>query len=453
MKTALMLTASALAFGLTMGAVAAKVPAEVAGRLGGDLTPMGSEKGGGDGVASWDGGLTSPPSGVNFDPKKMQHPNPFKDSPKFTVTPGNAGQYADKLTDGHKALLKRYSSTYKMDVYESRRTCALPAYVYAANKNNAAVGDLTREGEGITGSIMGHAFPVPKNAMEIVWNSKLRYRNFKVTRQFSAAPVQTNGTYNLITVQDEAILWWSDPSKKKAEDLNNTSLYYIANSVAPPRLAGNVVLVHESINAAVEPRKAWSYNPGTRRVRRAPDISYDNPGTNTDAMSTSDAFDGFNGAMDRYDWTVRGRSVKFIAYNNYDALNAKYADFIKPGHVDQKFVRYEPQRVWTVEAKLKPTARHVYSRRVMHFDNDSYVLSVAENYDGRGQLWRVQELHITNNYHIPACGGAAELTYDLLDGRYLAGQLRNEEPPINYYADELSAARYTPEAIRTLGVR
>jgi hypothetical protein len=453
MKTSLYLTASALAFGLVAGAAVAKVPADQAARLGQDLTPWGAEKAGGDGVAAWDGGLTAPPSGVSFDAKTQQHPNPFKgDAAQFTITAGNMAQYAAKLTAGHQALLKQYAS-YKMNVYQSRRTCALPQFVYAANRNNAAVGDLTADGDGITGSIMGHPFPIANNAMEIVWNSKLRFRNHKVTRQFAAAPVQNNGTFSLITVQDEAVLRWSDPAKKKAEDLNNISLYFIANTISPARLAGNVILVHESLNAKIEPRKAWSYNPGTRRVRVAPDISYDNPGTNTDGMTTSDAFDGYNGAMDRYNWRFIGRSVKFIPYNNYDAINTPIKDFVKPQHLNQDVMRYEPHRVWTVEAYLKPGSRHLYARRVMNFDEDSFTLSVSDIYDGRGQLFRVQEIQTANYYHVPLCGAAGEIIYDLTSGRYLAGQMRNEQPPVNYFADELSDSRYTPDAIRSLGVR
>jgi hypothetical protein len=453
MKTSLYLTASALAFGLAAGVAMAKVPADQANRLGQDLTPWGSEKGGGDGVSAWDGGLTAPPAGVSFNAKTQQHVNPFKsDAVKFTITGANAGQHAAKLSEGQKAMLKQYG-TYKIPVYDSRRTCAMPQFVYAASKNNATVGDLTADGDGVTGSIMGTPFPIANNAMEIVWNSKLRFRNFKVTRQFTAAPVQSNGTYSLITVQDEAILRWSDPKYKKAEDLNNLSLYYIANTISPARLAGNVVLVHESINAATQPRKAWSYNPGTRRVRVAPDIAYDNPGTNTDGMTTSDSFDGFNGAMDRYNWRFLGRAVKYIPYNNYDAINAKLTDFVKPQHLNQDFMRYEAHRTWMVEAYLKPGNRHTYARRVMHIDEDSFTMSLVDIYDGRGQLFRFQELQTANYYHVPLCGAAGETIYDLTSGRYLAGQLRNEQPPVNYFADELNDGRYTPEAIRTLGVR
>ena len=47
------------------------------------------------------------------------------------------------------------------------------------------------------------------------------------------------------------------------------------------------------LNMAKEGRKAWTYSPGTRRVRRAPNIAYDNPITNGDGMGTSDQYDGY----------------------------------------------------------------------------------------------------------------------------------------------------------------
>ena len=49
-----------------------------------------------------------------------------------------------------------------------------------------------------------------------------------------------------------------------------------------------------------EHRNAWLYNPGQRRVRRAPNVAYDNPGVGSDGMRTNDQFDMFNGALDRF---------------------------------------------------------------------------------------------------------------------------------------------------------
>lgn len=449
-----LLMASAVALALGAPAAWAKVPADQAARLGKDLTVLGGETAGTGDVPAYTGGLQAPPPGVKFDPKSQHPPNPWPgDKPKFTITNANAGQYADKLTDGQKAMLKAFP-TYKMNVYESRRSCTVPQYVQAATKNNALVAELTKDGEGVLGGIVGTPFPITTNAQEVIWNHRLRFLPHKLYRYYATAPVQANGSYNLIKYQDEALINWTDPTKKKAEDLNNIQLMYLQNTVAPARLAGNVILVHESLNATVEPRKAWSYNPGQRRTRRAPDIAYDNPGFNTDGMSTADSFTGFNGALDRYDWSYKGKSVKFVPYNAYDVVNSKYDQLIKPKHLNQDLVRYEPHRVHTVEAKLKAGQRHVYSRRVLNIDEDSWGILTGELYDGRGGLWRVQEIHNINFYHVPLCFSIGEIVYDLTgNGRYLAGSLVNEEKPFNFDADDLNANRYTPEALRTIGVR
>ena len=391
------------------------------------------------------------PSNVTYTPgQKLQ--NPFASDPiKYTVTGANAGQYDDILTEGYKAMLKAYP-TYKMDVYETRRTCAFPDRFYEANKRNAQVGELVGGGAGISQAIFGSPFPIPNSALEIIWNHTLRYRSFKVVRQFAAAPVTRGGDYTLQIVQDEAILQWSDPSAGKAEDLENISIYYIANTIAPARAAGSVILVYEALNAQVQPRQAWQYSPGTRRVRRAPNIAYDNPGTNSDGLSTSDSFDGYNGAPDRYDWTVLGKKASGSA-NAYDGESVPYSDYLKPSHINQDRVRYELRRVWEVEAKLRADTRHVYSRRVYANEEDAYQMSTVALYDGRGQLWRVQEMHQIQRYNVPLCGSAGEIVYDLQAGRYLALALQNEEPPVNYFADEIDKARYTPNSIRQLGVR
>jgi hypothetical protein len=64
--------------------------------MGSSLTPLGSEMAGTpDGeVPAWTGGLSSPPAGVNFDPKKMNPPNPFSSDPvKATITAANMAQF------------------------------------------------------------------------------------------------------------------------------------------------------------------------------------------------------------------------------------------------------------------------------------------------------------------------------------------------------------------------
>ena len=122
--------------------------------------------------------------------------------------------------------------------------------------------------------------------MEIVWNHTLRYRGQRIARDFNYAAPTANGQYTLTDTRDEVVFDWSNPQFSRAEDLNNISIWFVAYTSAPARRAGNVVLVHETLNMAKEGRKAWTYSPGTRRVRRAPNIAYDNPVTNGDGLGT-----------------------------------------------------------------------------------------------------------------------------------------------------------------------
>ena len=443
---------SALGLGALIATAQAKVPPEQMARLDKDLTPLGSERGANkDGsIPAWTGGLTSPPEGIGYE-KGKHLPDPFAaDKPLLRVTGANAGDYDQFITRGQKALLERHDS-YFLDVYPTRRSCAHPDYVYKAARNNALVGELVSDGNGVAKAIMASPFPIPNNGLEIVWNHTLRYRGYKLQRQFTAIPVNQSGDFYQITVHDDAILRWSDPQKRNAEELDNISIYYLLQTKAPARMAGYVVLVQESLNMSVEARRAWTYSPGTRRVRRAPTIAYDNPGTNSDGITTSDSFGGFNGAPDRFDWTMRGRSEKFIAYNNYRRVLVPYKELVGKHHINQELMRYEKHRVWEVEGNLKDNFRHVYSRRVFYIDEDTKGIVATEIYDGRGQLWRVQELGGGVQYELPLCGGSGDTVYDLMVGRYLMLGLINEEKPIDFDANHLDANRYTPGNIRRLG--
>jgi hypothetical protein len=114
-------------------------------------------------------------------------------------------------------------------------------------------------------------------------------------------------------------------------------------------------------------------------------------------------------------------------------------------------MRYEKHRVWEVEGNLKDNFRHVYARRVFYIDEDTKGIVATEIYDGRGDLWRVQELGGGVQYELPLCGSSGDTVYDLMVGRYLMVGLINEEKPINFDASHLDADRYTPANIRRLG--
>ncbi|HSX69832.1 MAG TPA: DUF1329 domain-containing protein [Pseudomonas sp.] len=447
---------SALTLSLLAGSVLAAVSADEAAKLGTSLTPLGAEKAGNaDGsIPEWNGGLDKNAANVLSGGFLG---NPYaNEQPLFTITAQNLDQYKDKLSEGQVAMFKRYPETYKMPVYTSHRSVALPADIYEAAKKSATNTSLIEGGNGLKGFADSryYAFPIPQNGLEVVWNHITRYRGGNLRRSIVQAAPQANGSYTLVHFEDEVAF----PSQTKGLDpkkAENALLFFKQRVTAPSRLAGNVLLVHDSLDQIAEPRMAWLYNAGQRRVRRAPQVAYDGPGTAADGMRTSDNFDMYNGAPNRYDWKLVGKRELYIPYNNYkmQSPDVKYDDIIKAGHTNQDLARYELHRVWEVEATLKSGERNIYAKRRFFVDEDSWQIAVSEHYDGRGQLWRVGQAMLVQQFDQQVPVYAFEALYDIIAGRYIAIGMANEEKTAVQYGIQASAVDFTPAALRNAGVR
>jgi hypothetical protein len=422
-------------------------------RLGHDLTPLGAEKAGNaDGsIPAWDGGITTPPAGYT---PGDHHPDPFAgESPLFTITAANYREYADLLTAGAVAMFETYPDTYKMPIYPTHRTASVPQRIYDATKEFAPTAAVVNNGAGIEGAIRGIPFPVPANGIEVLWNHLLRYRGEAAIRRIGQAAPQRNGSYTMVEFEDE---FWFNYVRDDIgpNDLNNTIIFFKQEVKAPPRLAGTILMVHETLDQVIEPRRAWVYNAGQRRVRRAPQVAYDNPGTAADGMRTSDQFDMFNGAPDRYDWELVGKREMLVPYNSYRLHSDEVApdEILTPLHINQDLTRYEKHRVWVVEATLKEGTSHIYSRRTLYVDEDSWQILAVDQYDNRGELWRVSEAHCINYYDVLTFWSTLEVHTDLIAGRYLAVGLDNNRPMYDFTI-ERTERDYSPGALRRSGVR
>ena len=452
--TKYLLQSGALALSMLATSVMAAVSADEAAKLGTTLTPVGAEKAGNaDGtIPEWTGGL--PQNAGTADDKGFLS-NPFaNEKPQFTITAQNVEQYKDKLTPGQLAMFKRYPDTYKMPVYTTHRSATLPQNVLDDTKHNATNTKLVEGGNGLENFKTANPVPIPQNGLEVVWNQITRYRGGSVRRLVTQATPQANGSFSLVYFQDEFVFPTSltdyDPSKP-----SNILFYFKQRVTAPARLAGNVLLVHETLNQVKEPRLAWLYNAGQRRVRRAPQVSYDGPGTAADGLRTSDNLDMYNGAPDRYDWKLVGKKEIYIPYNSYDldSPKLKYADIIKAGHINQDLTRYELHRVWQVTATLKAGERHIYAKRDMYIDEDTWQAVVIDHYDGRGSLWRVAEAHSQYYYDKQVPWYTVETLYDVISGRYLALGMKNEEKKAYDFGYKAATTDFTPAALRQAGVR
>ncbi|HEC26388.1 MAG TPA: DUF1329 domain-containing protein [Gammaproteobacteria bacterium] len=451
-KTVPLLTALALSL-LSFTTSQAAVSEAEAARLGKDLTPMGAIKAGNaDGtIPAWNGGITTPPA--IYKPGD-HHQDPFpSDKILYTITAQNKDQYKDKLTAGHLAMLDTYPDSFKINVYPTRRSASYPQRIYDATRKNATRATLVADGNGVKDAIIGIPFPIPANGHEAIWNHLLRFRGDIVGRWIAQAAPTRSGKYTLVKFEDEFDMLYSKPGATFA-GLNNVILYFKQKVIAPPRLAGFILLVHETLNQVKQPRSAWTYNTGQRRVRRAPNVAYDNPGTASDGLRTSDQFDMFNGAPDRYNWKLLGRKEMIVPYNDYKlhSKDVKYKDILTPKHINPDLARYELHRVWVVDATLKKGISHIYSRRTFYIDEDSWQILVVDQYDRRGNLWRVSEGFVINYYDVPTLWTTLGVHTDLQAGRYLAIGLDNESRMYDFNLKR-TAADYTPAALRREGLR
>ena len=202
----------------------AAVDEREAARLGGDeLTPLGAERAGNKAgtIPAWTGGLDG--SKVYFTPGKFL-PDPYSDDEiLFSITADNLEEYADKLSEGQKALLRNNPDTWRMNVYPTRRSSSYPDFVYQAVRRNAtrSAVDLEELG-GVKGADISSAFPIPSQGVEVVWNHNLRWRGIAVDRYDGlAAPTRITGNFSLVVFEER--LPFPTARRKKVSSTSETS--------------------------------------------------------------------------------------------------------------------------------------------------------------------------------------------------------------------------------------
>ena len=445
--TALLKSAACLLAVLPLTLVARTSDAELA-RLGKDLTPVGAERAGNaDGsIPPWDGGLTKAPAG--WQPGSA-YADPFpNEKPLFTITGQNAEQYKDKLTPGLMAVLKKYPY-FRMPIYPSHRTAALPKAV--TDRAKAAAPGVELDGWGLKNLGQSNIpFPIPKEGLEVMWNHLVRYTGGGVEALIHSFPVRANGDYMKVGFWATRIY---DENFEKHVD--NRLFWFNGYFTEPADLIGTHYLVYEPIDQVAETRKAWIYNAGQRRVRRAPDLAYDNAQNGSDGLAVVDQYDGYNGAPDAYDWKLLGKKEYYVSYNAYRMgdKNLTYKQIIQKNTVNPDYMRYELHRVWVVEGRVKPGKSHIYARRLFYIDEDSWSVLLDDAYDSRGELWRTGIHAMVQYYDAIVPGYRFELWHDLSNGAYVLTGLDNEIKGTVKFGVAGASKDFTIDALRRQGTR
>jgi hypothetical protein len=439
----------------------AKVSAEEAARLGKDLTPIGAEKAGNaDGtIPEWVGAYKATTTGTSQSGKF--YADPFKDDKVlFTITAQNMDQYAEKLSNGQMALLKKYPESYKMDVYQTRRTIGFPQWYYDNTKKNATRSYLTEDRLGTKDAFGGTPFPIPQYGEEVMANKAVRYGGAEyVSNGLAAGIVYPDGKF-IVAGGAKAIFVnaYSDKTSSiekfqtEGKELSQFQMYIFND---PARRKGEFMVARAPLNASEEDVRVWTYLPGQRRVRRAPNVAYDTPNPSTGGLSFYDEGNLFIGELDRFDWKIVGKKELYIPYNNHQTDHLPVSDVLTPYHVNPDYMRWELHRVWMIEATVKEGKRHAYSKRHFYLDEDSWETNLADNYDKRGELWRTGVLGSYCAYELPAVAARIKVFYDLQKEEYGVDAARLDEDATLIQSDTITFPQgfFTAEEIRRQGRR
>lgn len=433
---------------LAAQSASAKVPEAQAAKLGGEqLTCIGAERAGNaDGSipaysgkwlgAAWPGAKKS---GYNEGPYADE-------TPLFTITSDNAAQYADKLTEGQKALLKRYPKAFTMPVYASHRDFRYPDWVCDSVKKNATTAELVHDGLGFTGTTGGIPFPFPKDGLEAQTNMQYPHRAWTEEGILDQFVVYPNGNRAPGRVVYKILSPWNDPNHRGSNQ-DEVNTYFYSDTLLPERDKGAITLGWTPNDNSID-RQAWFYSPGTRRVRQAPEFGFDTP-QGAGGFRTVDDDRLFNGSPERYDWKLVGKKEIYIPYDTFKQNDpaVKYSDLLPPSSVNPQYMRYELHRVWVIEATVKNGYRHVYAKRQFYVDEDTWHAVWADNYDTRGQLWRAS---MVNYFYSPSIEGfqaGIAIYHDLTANAYYVDRLVNESKQwwvLNQ--GELTPEMFTPAA-------
>jgi hypothetical protein len=415
----------------------AAVSADQAKALGTTLTQFGANpEASADGsIPAYTGGLASAPAG--FKPGGQNYINPYADEkPLYTITSANLAQYEKLLTPGTLTLFKQFPD-FSIDVYPTHRSMHYAEWFLDNTVQNATTAKLAGkvQGDEVVGSapdgqaFQGIPFPIPANGYEVIWNNLFRFAPPISLMQSSSYMVDSSGSVNALPGFYAYYMHpWSSQDENFRKMAYNAVYGFNTLLTSPPTSAGTDFLNYYLPNAADTP-PIWFYTPGQRRVRRAPDFSYDVPMAAYDGILFWDEPWGFVGRMDRFDFKLVGEKEMLVPYNEFKITNTESAkQTLGPKYVKASAMRWEKHRVWVVDAALKQDARHAYSKREFYVDEDSWAIMLAEAYDQSGKLWRETQNLVFPTYDVGGMNMDSFITYDLHKGNYVVINTDRNEP-------------------------
>jgi hypothetical protein len=296
-------------------------------------------------------------------------------------------------------------------------------------------------------------FPIPKTGQEAMWNVVTVFHPQYWGGDWQTWLMDAGGNKTLVTKASTSYNWEYWDNSKPTSDMVQ-GLLNVNNS--PASKSGSMDMRINWARMDEKAPRAWSYTPGQRRVRLAPEFTYDTVAAQYGGMIVFDEISGWDGKMDRFDFKVVGKKEMLVPYNAWKGLDESIASgsvdkLMLKDHVNPDFMRWELHRVWIVEATRKSGARHIYSKKVWALDEDSWNIMNYQSYDDAGKIYRINFFPLWQAYDIPAPITHNQAGHDFVKGGWFLGSM-----PIGQgwrQIEPLPATYLTPDGMAALGVR
>ena len=159
----------------------------------------------------------------------------------------------------------------------THRSVALPQAVLDNTRKNALSATTLAGGMAVDKVLPGIPFPIPKSGAEAMWNFLLRYQGVNIATKYDSWNVDAAGTAALSTTGQAFINYAIYEDMAKPISAKDTYYQMKLHYTGPARRAGEAIMLRDAANPLEQPRKAWQYLPGQRRVKLAPNLAYDTP--------------------------------------------------------------------------------------------------------------------------------------------------------------------------------
>ena len=416
------------------------------------LTPFGSVRAGNaDGtIPAWTGGYTNLPAGFqDGDAIGELFPD---EQPILTVDASNVAQHADRLSKGIVQMINQ--SGFSVEVYPSHRTHALPQRIIDRIAANVTEAQPVPQGLrfGFTGAFGGIPFPILDSdpaiaGAQAVWNANCQFKGFAAIAPYKGWSVNSGQ----LAIAFDAVYQERFPYYQATSLAGYNGMTYQSHIVytGPANQVGQALVLYSYTNAALHPQMAWQLLNGEGRVRRAPEIAFDTPSSQTNDIANYDEINGFNGSLERYDWKYLGLKEMYVPYNNNKIVTTVPQPVHLKYFIDPKVVRFELHRCHVVEAMLHPGERNVDARRMLYLDEDTSTVCLADNWDSNGGLARTWISLVVVRPDIPAVMNIGGMVHNLQTEDYasLVAAWGPAAPRSYFFPQTLSDDLFDPQEL------